>query len=549
MINADVIVVGAGLSGLVAATELVQRGKRVTLLDVEPAASLGGQAWWSFGGLLMVDTPEQRRLRITDSADLTMADWVASARFADGAEYGDGPDRHGYAWARRYVEFASGPMRPWLYGLGIRWFPLVQWAERGGHARVGHGNTVPRFHVTWGTGPAVLEPFVRRARDARVGGDLDVRFRRRVEELLVQDGTVVGVQAQLLAASTARRGQPSSREVLGTEEIRADAVVVAAGGIGANHHLVRLLWPPALGTLPQDMLSGVPDATDGRMLDRAAAVGADVVHAQRMWHYPEGLAMTPATWSRHGVRIQSGPSPLWLNADGERLPAALYPGFDPLAALQYLTGRGDEYSWLVLNKALMQRELALSGSDMNPDLTSKSPIRLLRRLTGTPGPLGEISQSSEDFVWAHDIPALAAGMNALTGTGRIDPGSLTRVIADRDEAFTRGDDPQLEPIRRAREYPVDKRFRVAEPARLTESEDGPLLAVRMRILTRKSLGGLHTDAEGHVLRPDGHVLPGLWAAGEAAGFGGGGIHGHRALEGTFLGGCLLTGRVVGRAIP
>lgn len=548
MTDTDVVVVGAGLSGLVTATELVARGRRVTLLDAEPAGALGGQAWWSFGGLLLVDSPEQRRLGVRDSPDLALADWLASADFAEGADRGEGPDRNGYAWAQAYVELAAGELRPWLRAKGVRWFPLVQWAERGGHATHGRGNTVPRFHVTWGTGPAILEPFVRAARDARAAGTLDVRFRRRVTDLLTVGGAVVGVRADVLADDAPGRGRPSSREVVGEEQVTAEAVVVATGGIGANHELVCSLWPRAAGRLPQDLLSGVPDSTDGVVLDRAAAAGAAIVHTDRMWHYPEGLPMQPPVWSRHGVRILPGPSALWLDADGHRLPAPLFPGFDALGALMHLTEHGHEHSWFVLNKAVMVKEFAFSGSDMNPDLTGKSVRQLLKRVTSGATPVVEFAKTSPDFVWADDVAGLAAGMNALTGTSQISASALAEVVAARDAAVTAGGDPQIEEIRRARSYVVDRRMRVAEPAPLTRPEDGPLLAVRLRALTRKTLGGLHTDVTGRVLRPDGEVLPGLWAVGEAAGFGGGGIHGSRSLEGTFLGGCLLTGRVVGRAI-
>lgn len=550
MSDTDVVVIGAGLSGLVTATELAARGRRVTLLEAEPRASLGGQAWWSFGGLLLVDSVEQRRLGVHDDADLALADWLASAHFDDGATRGVGPDRFGYAWAHRYVAFASGELRSWLHGLGVRFFPLVQWAERGGHATHGRGNSVPRFHVTWGTGPGVLEPFVRAARDARLAGRLDVRFRRRATELLTADGAVVGVRADVLADDArAARGRPSSREVVGSEEIRADAVVVASGGIGANHEMVRELWPASAGRLPAQMLSGVPDATDGSMIETSARIGADVVHGDRMWHYPEGLAMHPPVWSRHGVRVLPGPSSLWLDADGRRLPAPLFPGFDALGALQHLTGLGHDHSWFVLNRAILGTELALSGSDMNPDLTQRSLRQLLQRVLPTAvAPVSRLLEAGDDAVWAPDAAGLAAGMNALTGSARVDPVALTRVVAERDAALQTGGDPQIEEIRRAREYVVDRRMRVAAPAPLTDPGDGPMVAVRLRVLTRKTLGGLHTDTEGRVLRGDGSRLPGLWAVGEAAGFGGGGIHGHRSLEGTFLGACLLTGRVVGRAI-
>ncbi len=565
---ADVVVVGAGLAGLVAASELTAAGRRVVLLDQEPAASLGGQAWWSFGGLFLVGSPEQRRMGVHDSAELAFDDWLGSAHFAPGADRGEGPDRHGYAWARAFVEFAAGEMRPWLHGKGVRWFPLVQWAERGGYpvqARGGvgadgqvgaHGNSVPRFHVTWGTGPAVLEPFVRAALDARAAGLLDVRFRHRVTSLVVTDGAVTGVRAQVLAPSDAGRGAPSSREVVGEVEIAAGAVVMTSGGIGANHALVASRWPASAGRLPRRMLSGVPDSTDGLALTAAADAGAALVHEDRMWHYPEGIANHSPVWTNHGIRILPGPSSLWLDADGDRLPAPLFPGFDALGALRHLTERGDDHSWFVLNKAIMETEFALSGSEQNPDLTGKD-VRLLaqRVLPGAVGPVARFAEQSPEFVWADTPEELAARMNALVDAtpgsrGHVDPDALARIVHLRDEQVRTGlgKDPQVVATAMARRYRVDRLVRVAPPRPLTTPKDGPLLAVRLSVLTRKTLGGLWTDTSGRVLRTDGTALPGLWAAGEAAGFGGGGVHGHRALEGTFLGGCLFSGRVAGRAL-
>jgi len=546
MTHSDVVVVGAGLAGLVATAELVAAGRRVTLLDAEPAASLGGQAFWSFGGLFLVDSPEQRRLGVKDSAELALADWFGSADFAD-----DGSDRWGRAWAEGFVDFAAGDLRSWLHGLGVRWFPLVQWAERGGYLADGHGNSVPRFHVTWGTGPGVLEPFVRALLDARRAGLVDVRFRHRVTGLVTTDGRVTGVRGDVLAADPAARAVPSSREVVAPFELPASAVVIATGGIGADHDLVRSTWPASAGRLPARMLSGVPDHVDGSGIAAATASGAAVVHEDRMWHYPEGITNHSPVWSQHGIRILAGPSSLWLDADGHRLPPPLFPGFDSLGSLRHLTARGDDHSWFVLDRTILGSEFALSGSEQNPDLSGKDMALLLERVKpGAVGPVEAFAEKSDEFLWADTPAELAAKMNALSGSDRIDADALERTIVARDRQVETGlgKDPQVVATAMARRYVVDKLIRVAKPHRLLDPAHGPLLAVRLSVLTRKTLGGLHTDLEGRVLRPDGEVLPGLWAVGEAAGFGGGGVHGHRALEGTFLGGCLFTGRTVGRAL-
>ncbi|WP_426594757.1 FAD-binding dehydrogenase [Cellulomonas sp. McL0617] len=539
-----VVVVGAGLAGLVATAELLAAGRHVTLLDAENAASLGGQAFWSFGGLFLVDSPEQRRLGVKDSADLALADWLGSAQFGD-------DDRWGRAWAEGFVSFAAGEMRSWLAGQGVKWFPLVQWAERGGYEAGGHGNSVPRFHVTWGTGPGILEPFVRALLDARRAGRVDVRFRHRVTGLVTTDGVVTGVRGDVLASDGVDRAVPSSRTVVRPFALDAASVVIATGGIGANHELVRATWPGSAGRLPERMLSGVPDHVDGSGIEAARSSGAAVVHEDRMWHYPEGITNHSPVWSKHGIRILAGPSSLWLDADGNRLPAPLFPGFDSLGALQHITERGDDHSWFVLDRTILGAEFALSGSEQNPDLTGKDLRLLLERVKpGAVGPVEAFAEKSDEFLWADTPAELAAKMNALSGTSRIDAEALSATIEARDQqvATGLGKDPQVVATAMARRFVVDRLIRVAKPHRLLDPAHGPLLAVRLSVLTRKTLGGLHTDLEGRVLRPDGQVLPGLWAVGEASGFGGGGVHGHRALEGTFLGGCLFTGRTTGRAL-
>jgi predicted oxidoreductase len=543
--EADVVVVGAGLAGLVATAELADAGKRVILLEQEPEASFGGQAWWSFGGLFLVDSPEQRRLGVRDSLALARQDWRGTAGFDRPEDYW--PRR----WAGAYVQWAAGEKRAWLHAQGVRFFPIVGWAERGGYNAGGPGNSVPRFHIVWGTGPGVLAPFVRRVRAAERRGLVRFRFRHRVSELTVEGGVVTGVRGEVLAPSDAPRGQASSRVAVGTFALRAQAVIIASGGIGGNPDLVRQNWPARLGAPPAHMLAGVPEHVDGRMLGISEAAGAHLINRDRMWHYTEGIQNWDPIWRNHGIRILPGPSSLWLDARGHRLPVPLYPGFDTLGTLAHLMQTGSDYSWFVLTQAILRREFALSGSEQNPDLTGKSVSGVLRRAVGkgAPAPVEAFKQRGADFVVADNLGDLVRGMNALTPDPLLDPAAVERQVLARDREianpFTK--DSQIAHIRGARHYLGDRLIRTAKPHRLLDPAAGPLIAVRLHILTRKTLGGLETDLAGRVLRPDGRPLPGLYAAGEAAGFGGGGVHGYRALEGTFLGGCLFSGRAAGRA--
>ena len=543
--TADASVVGAGLAGLVATAELADAGRRVILLDQEPEASLGGQAFWSFGGLFLVDSPEQRRMGIHDSRELAWQDWLGTAGF-------DRPeDEWPRRWAEAYVDFAAGEKRAWLHAQGLRFVPNVGWAERGGYLATGHGNSVPRFHVTWGTGPGVIEPFVRRVREAQQRGLIELRFRHRVDSLTVGSGAVTGVAGHVLEPSTVARGRASSRVHVGEFELQAQAVIVTSGGIGANHELVRKNWPSRLGAAPENMICGVPDHVDGRMLAISEAAGASIINPDRMWHYVEGIANWDPIWTKHGIRILPGPSPLWLDATGRRLPVPLFPGFDTLGTLEHIMQSGHDYTWFVLTQKMIEKEFALSGSEQNPDLTSKSVVEVLKSRVGkgAPAPVEAFKQKGADFVVERDLAALVRGMNALTEKPLLDFAAVEQEIVARDREienpYTK--DLQVTAIRGARRYLPDRITRVAAPHRILDPKAGPLIAVRLNILTRKTLGGLQTDLSSRVLRADGEPLPGLYAAGEVAGFGGGGVHGYRSLEGTFLGGCLFSGRVAGRA--
>ncbi|MEU5985572.1 MULTISPECIES: FAD-binding dehydrogenase [unclassified Streptomyces] len=542
--DADVIVIGAGLAGLVATAELVDAGRSVILLDQEPEQSLGGQAHWSFGGLFLVDSPEQRRMRIKDSPELALQDWHGSAGF-DRAE-----DHWPRKWAEAYVDFAAGEKRSWLHSRGVRFFPVVGWAERGGYDANGHGNSVPRFHITWGTGPGLVAPFERRVREGVAAGRVQLRFRHRVTGLGRTAGAVDTVSGEILEPSDAERGTASSREVTGSFAYRAQAVIVTSGGIGGNHDLVRKQWPERLGTPPAKLLSGVPAHVDGLMLGIAEDAGAHHINRDRMWHYTEGIENWNPIWARHGIRILPGPSSLWLDARGRRLPVPLFPGFDTLGTLEHIMRTGHDHTWFVLDQRIIGKEFALSGSEQNPDLTGKSIRDVIGRARAeVPGPVKAFMDNGVDFVVERDLGALVRGMNALTEEPLIDEAELRREITARDREianpFTK--DLQVTAIRGARAYLGDKLIRTAAPHRILDPKAGPLIAVRLNILTRKSLGGLETDLSSRVLTESGEPLPGVYAAGEAAGFGGGGVHGYRSLEGTFLGGCIFSGRAAGRA--
>ena len=543
--DTDVLIVGGGLAGLVAATQVIAAGKRVVLLDQEGEQNLGGQAFWSFGGLFFVDSPEQRRMGIHDSIELALDDWFGTAGF-DREE-----DHWPRKWAEAYVHFAHKEKRAWLAEHGMSWFPVVGWAERGAGGAIAHGNSVPRFHVTWGTGPGVIAPFVRLVQEAVRAGSLRLACRHRVDALIREGNAVVGVRGARLAPASEARGKPSSREEVGEFEVRAGAVIVASGGIGANHELVRKNWPARLGTPPAFMVQGVPDYVDGRMLPITEDAGARLINRDRMWHYTEGLRNWDPIWSGHGIRVLPGPSSLWLDAVGRRLPAPFYPGFDTLGTLEYiLTKTGHSHTWFVLNQSIIKKEFALSGSEQNPDFTNKDWKLLARRIGGkrAADPVEAFKEHGADFAVANDLPTLVRTMNEKTETPLLDYETVEREVLARDRQLDHayGKDLQIAAIRQARNYLGDRLVRTAKLCKILDPAHGPLIGVKLNILTRKTLGGIETDLDARVLGHDGAPIPGLYAAGEAAGFGGGGVHGYRALEGTFLGGCIFSGRAAGR---
>ncbi len=545
MSETDVIIIGGGLAGLAAAVELAKRGRKSVLLDQEGEQNLGGQAFWSLGGLMMINSPEQRRMGIKDSLDLARADWMGSAQF----------DREEDAWPRKWAEaflqYSAGEMRSDLHQLGMRWFPVVGWAERGGSFAGGHGNSVPRFHVTWGTGTGVVEVYEREARKAAAEGMIDMRFRHRVTELTMREGRATGAKGEILRGEDAARGAETNREVVGDFDISAESIIVASGGIGGNHDLVRKAWPTErLGAAPNHLISGVPAHVDGLMQGVATKAGANAINGDRMWHYVEGVHNWDPIWPKHAIRILPGPSPMWFDANGDRLEPPCLPGFDTLSTLKRITSTGHDYSWFILTQKIIEKEFALSGSEQNADLTSKKWSEVLKSRLFGKGATPEVEafkEKGEDFVVANDFSTLVKGMNQIAG-GALDEAKLRAQIEARDSQIDNkfAKDPQIIALYAARNYLGDKLIRTAKPHKILDPKNGPLISVKLNILTRKSLGGLETNLDSQCLGADGQPIRGLYAAGEVAGFGGGGYHGYNALEGTFLGGCIFSGRAAGR---
>lgn len=542
----DAIIIGSGLAGLVAAMEITNAGKKVMLVDQETEQNIGGQAFWSFGGLFLINSPQQRRMGIKDSYELALQDWMGTAGFDRKEDYW--PRK----WAEAYLKFAAGEKYEYISKMGIKLMFMVGWAERGDGNASGHGNSVPRFHVSWGTGTGIIKPFVQKAYEAKEKGLLQMKFRHRVTGLIRENDIIVGIQGDILEDDDKDRGVVTNRNVIDQFEYKADQIVIATGGIGANHDLVRKNWPQRLGSPPKNIVCGVPAYVDGKMIGIAESSGAHIINRDRMWHYTEGLQNWDPIWPNHGIRILPGPSSIWLDALGNRLPAPLYPGFDTLGTLKYIQDTGYDYSWFILTQKIIKKEFALSGSEQNPDITNKDYILFLKRIFGkkAPGPVEAFKEYGKDFIVSDHLEELVQKMNQLSGDHLLDYNEVKTLIEARDRELDNkfSKDTQINYLRSTRSYLGDKLGRVAKPHKILDSENGPLIAVRLNILTRKTLGGIETNLNGQVLQEDGNILKGLYAAGEVTGFGGGGMHGYRALEGTFLGGCIFSGMKVGKHI-
>jgi predicted oxidoreductase len=560
----DVIVVGAGLAGLVSTLELLRSGHTVALLDRCRPHEVGGLAREAFGGMFMVDSPEQRRSRIADSERLALEDWLRIAEF-------EPEDSWPRRWAEQYVIRARDDVGAWLREIGVRFFPVVNWAERG---NFGDGNSVPRFHLTWGTGKALVQAVWGAIQSHPRRAALDVRFGARVTGLLVKEGRAVGCRVDNESAAGAaapgvavpRAAVPGASGGAGGDEgggaeyelHAAKAVVLASGGIGGNLEIVRREWPTdRLGPAPERLLMGSHYYADGAMHEEVRRLGGNVTHLSRMWNYADAVRHPKPQREHHGLKLIPPRSGLMLSPDGVRYgPVPVMPTFDAYAALERMCEDERKYSWLICNFKIASRELDVSGSQHNPHLRERRLLPfLLGVLLGKPGLVRHFLAGSPDFVSAPTLSELAAKMNdvtaELTGERAIQAAVLEREVARYDEAIARGkglfNDDQLRRIAQLRDWRGD-RLRTCRFQRIADPKAGPLIAVRLQVMARKSLGGIQTDLACRVLRGAGEPIERLYAVGEAAGFGGGGVHGKRSLEGTFLGGCVFTGRLAAAAI-
>lgn len=542
----NIFIIGSGLSGLVAATELIKKGHKVTVLDQEARQAMGGQAYWSFGGLFLVNSKIQRRLGVKDSYELALNDWFGTAQF-DRLET---EDYWSKKWAEAYVHFATYEKESYLKSMGIKLTPMLGWAERGGSLASGHGNSVPRFHITWGTGPGLINPFIDYVLKKEKEGQFRFLSRHQVTHIDIQNNQIKGISGNILEPSDVNRGEASSREIIDTFAYDVDDLVISTGGIGANHDMIKKNWPKRLGPPPNYMIQGVPDSTDGKMIELTETLGVNIVNKDRMWHYTEGIHNYSPIWTNHGIRIIPGPSSIWLDAKGSRMSTPDFPGFDTLHSLETITKTGYDYSWFVLTEDIIKKEFALSGSEQNPDITNKD-IKLLikeRLKSNVTGPVNAFLEKGEDFVVADNLETLVERMNQLTKEDLLDYHQIKAEIESRDLQINNKfmKDPQVASIHNARKFLGDRFIRTAKPHKILDKNK--LIAVKLHLISRKTLGGIQTNLDGQAFNQQNQLIEGLYAAGEASGFGGGGVHGYRALEGTFLGGCIFSGIRVAKGI-
>lgn len=526
----EVLIVGGGIAGIATALDLLDSGKSVVLLDRDEGDVFGGLARESFGGMFFVDSPEQRRQGMRDSTELALRDWCSFAEFGPNDDWPK-------AWAEAYVHRCTPDVYQWVRQYGVRFMPVINWVECG---EFRPGNSLPRFHMVWGTGKALTERLIAALRDHANAGKLSLRFGHRVERLLLKNGQVCGAQG-----IEEKSGVPF--------EANAEQVVVATGGINGSLDMVRRHWHADWHKPPAELLNGSHRFADGTMHQAVADAGGNLTHLDKMWNYAAGVHHPRPRKPQHGLSLVPPRSALWLNWRGERMgPQPLVSGFDTRRLVTDICAQERAYSWQVLNQRIAVKELAVSGAEFNPSIRDKKVFAFLRDIVfGNRWLVNDMTQNCPDFVVARTLLELVEKMNALQGDASVQLQSVADAVEHYDATIARGrglmNDEQLRRIAELRQYRGDK-LRLCKFQRIQDQKALPLMAIREFITSRKSLGGIQTDLHSRVLSLSGQPIPGLYAVGEAAGFGGGGVHGLRALEGTFLGGCILSGRIVAKAI-
>lgn len=527
--QSDVLVIGGGLAGIVTAIECLRAGKSVTLVDRDTPERLGGLALWAFGGMALVDTPLQRRMKLKDSPELALADWL---RFGELGEDDVLPRQ----WASYYVEHSREQVYDWVIDHGLKFMPAVNWVERG---MQGDGNTLPRYHVVWGTSRHLTLRMIEVMQQASTGKRLNLLSRHRITALDAQNGTVTGATGI---------NEATDQEV----HFSAQAVVLAMGGINGSHEETRANWVKSRH-LPATLLNGAHPFADGKLHHLVAGLGGNITHAGEMWNYAAGFPHPQPQFAGHGLSAIPAKSALWLNHKGERIgPQPLVTGFDTHELCQRVAAQEKPYTWQLMNWRIAVKEFAISGSEHNQRIRDlQFPLFLKETLLGNHRLVKQMAAESKHFLVDDTLAGLCTKMNALTGAQDVKPEVLQHTADAFDANFSRGDsvvnDDQIRRIEQARHWGPD-RLRTCKPAPLQKPGAGPYIAIQMQLITRKSLGGLQTDLQSRVLNAAGQPMPGLYCVGEAAGFGGGGASGKRSLEGTFLPGCILTARAAARSI-
>lgn len=526
--QADALIIGAGLAGICTALELLDAGRSVVLLDACARERLGGQAQEAFGGMLLNNTPEQRRNGIADPSELFWRDWQQAAKFT--------PDNlWAQRWAHAYCEHNRSEVYDWLQRYGVSFFPVVQWPERGNY---GDGNSVPRYHLAWGCGQGIVRSLVQRLLEHPNVHLLHSLFEHKASVLEYRNGRVVGCY-----------GLHSE----GAFTVQAEHTVLCSGGINGNLAKVREHWDPIYGPAPDYLLSGTHPSADGMLHDAVQHIGGQVCNLHYMWNYAAGIAHPQPEYPQHGLSLIPPRSALWLDCYGRRIgPKPLVSGFDTHDLCKVTGHLPQQYTWQIMNKRIADKELAISGSDSNPYFRDKKLLQVIwQALRGNAVQTQWLLTHCEDVVSANSLAELALQMQQVAPDVALDIDGMRADIQHYDAMLTgaRGlhNDDQIRRLEQLRQWRGD-RARTCKLQPIIDQKQLPLIAIRLRLISRKSMGGMLTDLGSRVLDGKNEPLSGLYAAGEAAGFGGAGIAGIRSLEGTFLSNCIFNGRRAAQSV-